>query len=45
MEPRENGNGPVKFTNDDEILTIDITGHKPVFIREPKPPKETVDLR
>lgn len=34
-----------KFTNDDETLTIDLTGDKPVEKREPKAPKVTIDLR
>ncbi|OBT76397.1 hypothetical protein VF21_03625 [Pseudogymnoascus sp. 05NY08] len=33
-----------KFTNDDEILTIDITGDEEVEVREPKAPIERVDL-
>ncbi|KFY21343.1 hypothetical protein V493_07498 [Pseudogymnoascus sp. VKM F-4281 (FW-2241)] len=34
-----------KFTNDDETLTIDLTGNEPVEKREPKAPKMTIDLR
>lgn len=43
-EPRGNGGDSVKFTNDDETLTIDITGDEEVEIWEPKAPKERVDL-
>ncbi|KFY34975.1 hypothetical protein V494_06310 [Pseudogymnoascus sp. VKM F-4513 (FW-928)] len=39
-----NDGGPRKFTNDDETLTIDLTGDEEVEIWEPKAPKERVDL-
>lgn len=35
---------PGKFSNDDETLTVDITGDEEVEIWEPKAPKERVDL-
>lgn len=36
--------GGRKFTNDDEVLTIDITGDEEVETREPKRAKTVVDL-